>query len=185
MSALPKLTPEAYLEYERQSPEKSEYINGETFAMSGASPAHNLIVLNIGAELRNQMKRRPCRVYSSDLRVRVLDGYVYPDLTVVCRRPEFVDRDNLVNPLLIVEVLSPHTADYDQGGKFARYRQIASLREYLLVAQDRCAITQYQWQDQNHWLLTEISTAEAVIHLASIECSLALPEIYDKVFEND
>jgi Uma2 family endonuclease len=115
MSALEKLSPQAYLERERLSAIKHEYTQGEVFAMTGASPEHNLIVMNIGASLHGQLKQRPCRVYSSDQRLQLNDGYVYPDITVVCGKPEFVDGDNLRNPTLIVEVLSPSTADYDLG----------------------------------------------------------------------
>lgn len=183
MSAVPKLTPQAYLEQERLAKSKSEYINGEIFAMSSASPAHNLIVMNIGAALHSQLKKRPCRVYPSDLRVQVADGYVYPDVTVVCGQPEFSEGDNLRNPTLIVEVLSPTTADYDLGGKFARYRQLPSLREYVLVAQDKTHLMHYARQDENHWLLTEITDPQAVLKLPGIQCSLAVAEVYEKVFE--
>ncbi|MCP4701060.1 MAG: Uma2 family endonuclease [Gammaproteobacteria bacterium] len=183
MSAVLKPGPQAYLEKERLSETKNEYINGEIFAMSGASPAHNLIVGNLIRELGNQLKKRPCRVYPSDLRVQVADGYVYPDVTVVCGQPEFAEDDNLSNPDLIVEVLSPSTEDYDLGGKFARYRQLASLREYLLVAQDKAAIMHYARQDGNRWLLTEWTDIKAVLELPGIKCTLALRDVYDKVFE--
>jgi Uma2 family endonuclease len=183
MSAVPKLTPQAYLEQERLTEGKNEYIDGEIFAMSGASPAHNLIVMNIGAALHGQLKKRPCRVYPSDLRVQVADGYVYPDVTVVCGRPEFTEGDNLRNPALLVEVLSPSTEDYDLGGKFARYRQLSSLRDYVLVAQDKTHLMHYSRQDATHWLLTEITDPQAVLELPGIQCNLAVAEVYEKVFE--
>lgn len=183
MSANPKLTAEAYLEQERRAETKSEFVDGEIFAMTGASPAHNLICGNLIRELGNQLKTRPCRVYTSDQRVQLGDAYVYPDVTVVCGRPEFRNKDNLTNPVLIVEVLSPATADYDQGGKFARYRQLSSLQEYLLVAQDQAQVIHYHRQDDNHWLLTELEGPDAVLELPSLECRLVLSEVYDKVFE--
>ena len=183
MSALEKLSPQAYLERERLSAIKHEYTQGEVFAMTGASPEHNLIVMNIGASLHGQLKQRPCRVYSSDQRLQLNDGYVYPDITVVCGKPEFVDGDNLRNPTLIVEVLSPSTADYDLGGKFARYRLLNSLRNYLVVAQDRMALMLYSRQDDHRWLLADITDPAAVLDLPGIGCRLAVADVYDKVFE--
>ena len=183
MSAQFKLTAEEYLHQERLSETKHEFIDGEIFTMAGTSPAHNLIVMNIGASLHNQTKKRPCRVYPSDLRVQVIDGYVYPDVTMICGKPEFVEKDNLINPSLIVEVLSPSTKDYDLGGKFARYRQLASLQEYIVVAQDQIMVTHFTRQDETHWLLTELTDIQATIELAHVQCSLLLEDVYDKVFE--
>lgn len=182
MSALPKLSPQAYLEQERRSEAKNEYIAGEVFAMSGGSPAHNLICMNIGASLHGQLKQRPCRVYTSDQRVEVADGYVYPDVSIVCGDPVFSDDDNLRNPTVLVEVLSPSTADYDAGGKFARYRLLESLREYLMVAQDRYHLVHYVRQADNRWLLTEYTDASTTLELHGIGCTLAVADVYDKVF---
>jgi Uma2 family endonuclease len=183
MSALEKLTPQAYLEQERRSALKHELCNGEVFAMTGASPEHNLVVMNIGAALHGQLRRRPCRVYPSDLRVQVADGYVYPDITVVCGKPEFAEGDNLRNPTLICEVLSRTTEDYDLGGKFARYRQLDSLREYLVAAQDRIALMLYSRQDDHRWLLTDITDPHTTLELVGIGCHLAVTDVYEKVFE--
>lgn len=182
MNALPKMTPADYLDRERQAATKSEYVAGEIFAMAGASPAHNLIVGNVVRELGNALKTYPCRVYPSDLRVQVADAYFYPDVSVVCGEPIFTDHDNLTNPTLIIEVLSPSTADFDMGGKFARYRQLESLASYVLVFQDRCQIIHYQRQDVAHWFMTEIAAPQTHIELKSISCSLDLAEIYAKVF---
>lgn len=182
MAALPKMTPAEYLDNERQAATKSEYVNGEVFAMAGASAAHNLIVGNLVRELGNALKRRPCRVYPSDLRLCVADGYLYPDVSVVCDKPKFSDGDNLLNPALIVEVLSPSTADFDMGGKFARYRQIETLRDYLLVAQDAVQVILYQRQDNSRWLMSEFRGAQANVHLPSVDCTLEMAEIYAKVF---
>jgi Uma2 family endonuclease len=182
MSAVLKLTPQAYLQQERLSDTKHEFCNGEIFAMSGASFAHNLITGNLVRELGNQLKKRPCRALPSDMRVQLDDGYVYPDVTVVCGKPEFYDKDNLRNPIIVIEVLSPSTEDYDASGKFARYRQLASLQEYLLVAQDCAHVLHYVKQAENRWLLSEYrDTAE--FELPSIECRLSLADVYDKVFE--
>jgi len=182
MSAVLRLSPQTYLEQERLSETKHEFCNGEVFAMSGASYAHNVITANIIRELGNQLKQRPCRVLPSDMRVRVEDGFVYPDVSVVCGKPEFYDKDNLCNPSVIVEVLSPSTADYDANGKFARYRQLASLQEYLLVAQDRPHLLHYVRQAENRWLLSEYRGA-VEFELPNIGCRLDLTEVYANVLE--
>ncbi len=182
MSAVAKLSPQVYLVQERQSDSKSEYVAGEIFAMSGGSPVHNLIGMNIGASLHSQLKQRPCRVYTSDQRVQVSDGYVYPDVSIVCGTPLFSDKDNLCNPIVLVEVLSPATADYDAGGKFARYRQLDALQEYLMVAQDTYHLIHYRRQADNCWLLTDYTDANAILELPSIGCTLAVMDVYAKVF---
>src|ERR1017187_5873973 len=157
MSTLPKtyLTPEQYLEIERKAEFKSEYYQGEMFAMAGARWAHNLILLNLASELRQQLRSRPCSVTSSDMRVRVnAKGlYTYPDVVVVCGEPQFLDerRDTLLNPTLIVEVLSESTEQYDRGRKFEHYRPLESLAEYLLVSSERVSVERYTRQPDGSW----------------------------------
>lgn len=179
------ITPEEYLAIERQATYKSEYFNGEMFAMSGASPRHVLIVTNVVAELHQQLKQRPCTVYSTDLRVKVNPTglYTYPDVIVVCDQPQFNDeqKDTLLNPTLIVEVLSESTKDYDRGEKFEHYRTLTSLAEYVLIAQDKPHFEHFVRQPDNRWLLAETNRLEDTIHLPSIACDLALAEVYDKV----
>ncbi len=187
MASQPKtyFTPEEYLELERQAEYKSEYFNGEIFAMGGASPRHVLIVTNVVAELRSQLKKQPCTVYSTDLRVRVSPTglYTYPDVVVVCGKPLFSDerKDTLTNPKLIVEVLSKSTKNYDRGDKFEQYRTLESLKEYVLIAQDRYHTEHHTRQADNTWLLSETNRIEDSIELISIGCQLELVEIYDKV----
>ena len=187
MNVLPKekITPEEYLAMEREAPYKSEYFNGKMFAMAGASRRHNLIALNTASELRGQLKKTPCEVYVSDMRIKVshTELYTYPDVTVVCGKPQFDDRysDTLLNPLLIVEVLSKSTASYDRGAKFEQYRTLASLHDYLLISQDRCHAEHYVRQSGNTWLLSEYRDLEDVILLESIGCEIKLREIYDRV----
>lgn len=187
MSLQPKthLTPEEYLAIERKAEYKSEYFNGEMFAMAGASERHALIVTNVVAELRGQLRHRPCTVYSTDLRVRVSPTglYTYPDVIVVCGQAQFADdqKDTLLNPTLIVEVLSESTKDYDRGGKFEHYRSLASLSEYVLIAQDKHHVEHFVRQPDNRWLLSETNRLEDTIHLPSIASNLALAEVYDKV----
>ena len=134
-------TPEEYIALERKAHFKSEYFDGHIIAMSGASRQHNLIVTNISGELHVQFKGRGCEVYTNDMRVRPSprDTYVYPDVVVVCGEPEFEDDvfDTLLNPILIVEVLSPSTERRDRGEKFTRYKHLAALQEYVLVSQDK------------------------------------------------
>ena len=179
------LTPEAYLALERQARDKSEYFAGEMFAMSGASRRHNLISLNIGAELRAQLRHRPCEVYTSDMRVKVgpTGLYTYPDVVVVCGEPAFEDTlgDTLLNPTVLVEVLSQSTEDYDRGRKLEHYRSLPSLQEYLLVSQERAHIVHYVRHFDVSWLLSDTLGLEASISLRSIECEVALSEIYAKV----
>ena len=179
------LTPEEYLAIERKAEYKSEYFNGEMFAMAGASERHVLIVTNVVAELRGQLRRRPCTVYSTDLRVRVSPTglYTYPDVVVVCGQAQFADdqKDTLLNPTLIVEVLSESTKDYDRGRKFEHYRTLTSLSEYVLIDQDKHHVEHFVRQPENRWLLSETNRLEDTIHLSSISCDLALAEVYDKV----
>lgn len=189
MSAVPAqnyYSAEEYLELERRAEFKSEFHDGQIFAMTGASREHNLITVNIARELSLQLKNRPCEAFVNDMRVKAgkVKGYHYPDLAVVCDTLQFEDEhvDTLTNPTVVIEVLSPSTEAYDRGGKFANYRKIASLREYLLVAQDQAHIDHYLRQG-DAWLLTEAEGLDASITLDSIGCVLALREVYDKVLE--
>ena len=187
MSSQPKtfLSPEEYLELERKAERKSEYYQGEMFAMAGASRWHGVIVFNVAGELSRQLKGRPCEAYMSDMRVKVSPTglYTYPDVVVVCGEPKFDDTraDTLVNPTLIIEVLSDSTRDYDLGRKFQHYQTLPSLQEYLTVEQDRMRVDHRVRLPENQWLLTEFSGPEQVLELKSISCQLALSEIYDKV----
>src|SRR6266536_964720 len=142
-----RLTPEEYLRIERDAEWKSEYIDGEMFAMAGASPRHVFIVANLAGELRNQLREGPSVVASADLRVATdrRRHYTYPDVVVVCDAPQFVDenRDTVTNPTMIAEVLSDSTEKYDRGAKFERYRTVPTLSEYLLVSQDRIHVELY------------------------------------------
>ena len=179
------ITPKEYLRLERQAEYKSEYVNGEIFAMSGASRKHNLVAGNIVAELNRQLRGKPCEVYPSDMRVKVTATglYTYPDVVVVCGEPKFEDEyvDTLLNPTLLVEVLSQSTERYDRIAKSSYYRTLDSLAEHLLVAQDEVRLEQYVKQANGQWLLFECSSLDKVVELPSISCSLALGDVYDKV----
>ncbi|HYN78707.1 MAG TPA: Uma2 family endonuclease [Lamprocystis sp. (in: g-proteobacteria)] len=186
MQPKPQVTFEDWLAGERAAIEcRSEFIGGEIYAMTGASAAHNGIVRNISGELWTQMKGRPCQVYANDMKVRIrtADAGTYPDLVAFCTEHEFQDgrRDLLLNPSLIVEVLSDSTEAYDRGGKFALYRQIPSLREYLLVSQHRVQVDLYTRGGDNRWTLRDFSALTDSVNLTSVDCTLALAEVYDKV----
>lgn len=187
MSSQPKtyLTPEEYLRIERAAETKSEYFNGEMFAMSGASRKHNLVTGNISRRIGNQLDGRPCEIYASDMRVHIpaTGLYTYPDVVVVCGEPMLEDKefDTLLNPTLLIEVLSKSTASYDRGDKFMHYRSIDSLSEYLLVAQNECRVEHHTKQADGRWILEETRALDATINLASINCQLVLKEVYARV----
>ncbi len=183
------LTPEQYLEIERKAEYKSEYYNGEMFAMAGAKRAHNQLVASLLRELGQQLRDRPCDVYPSDMRIHVKSTgmYAYPDVTAVCGEQRFVDglADTLLNPSLIVEVLSPSTEACDRGRKFEQYQSIESLREYLLVASDRVHVDLYTRRPDgrrgaNTWLLTSDHRMEDSLTLESIGAQLLLADLYEK-----
>lgn len=180
----PSMTPEEYLKFERESEEKHEYFAGEIFAMTGASLNHNVITLNVGAMLHAQLRKRPCTVYPSDMRVKtpLRTLYTYPDISVVCGTPQLEDDkfDTLLNPIVIIEVLSPSTEMYDRGKKFQHYRTIPSLQEYLLIAQDSVRVEHYV-RGEGQWIFTDAANLDAVLKLPSIDCTLALSEVYEKV----
>jgi Uma2 family endonuclease len=179
----PRISPDEYLALERQAETKSEYLDGEIFAMTGASRRHNRIGLNVAFTLDSQLKARGREVYAIDMRVRVSATglYTYPDVTVVCGEPQFEDAevDTLLNPKVVIEVLSKSTEDYDRGTKFLHYRALPSLAEYLLVAQDRVHVEHYVRQNDS-WVLTETDRVEDVIELPSVGARLALADAYDR-----
>jgi Uma2 family endonuclease len=187
MASLPRqrYTPEQYLEIDRTSETKNEYFSGEIVAMAGASPTHNRITLNVGSALNAQLRGTPCQPFANDLRVKSLatGSYMYPDVVVVCGRLELENTapESLLNPTLIVEVLSPSTEVKDRGYKFAHYRRLDSLREYVLIAQHEPHIERYVRQPDGQWLLSEANDLNATIMLSSIGCTLALSDVYDRV----
>jgi Uma2 family endonuclease len=183
------LSPEEYLALERQAEYKSEYFEGVVYAMSGASFKHNVIVANLVIELGQQLRGRPCRALPSGIKIRMPESrkFFYPEVSVVCGEPQFHDQRNdvLLNPILIIEVLSESTAAFDRGDKFQAYQQIESLKEYLLVSQDKSVVEHYVRQTREVWNYTAIVGLESSLYLPSIECTLRLEAVYDKVTEND
>ncbi len=187
MSAIPKtkLTPQEYLEVERNSEIKHEYFEGEIFAMAGAKRRHNVINQNLNGLIWQHLRTRDCESYSGDMRVFVpaTGLYTYPDLVVVCGDPVFQDdvSDTLLNPVLLIEVLSESTESYDRGRKFQHYRSIELLEEYILVAQDEARIEKYVRHGDGFWLLSEAVGPDSAIEFSSIECEIALGDVYDKI----
>lgn len=183
------LSPEEYLTLERQADYKSEYFNGVMYAMSGASLNHNKIVANIIAELVPQLRGRPCSALSSDIKVRMPDSrkFFYPDVSVVCGEPQFHDQRNdvLLNPILIIEVLSESTEAFDRGKKFQAYQRLESLQEYILISQSKPVDEQYVRQSEATWKYTAAIGLESSLSLPSIECTLNLSAVYDKVTETE
>lgn len=186
MSAQPKQrwTAEKYLAFERAHAERHELIDGEIVMISGASRNHNLIVVNTGSSLHRQLRSRPCEVYTTDMRVRITARtYVYPNIVIVCGDPVFEDEsvDTLLNPTAVIEVLSPSTMQYDRAGKFAGYRTLASLSEYITISQNDRRLEHYIRQANGQWLLTDVIGEGAQVTLQSVDCTLLLDEIYEKV----
>jgi Uma2 family endonuclease len=181
----PRLTPEQYLEIERAAQVRSEYYNGRMYALSGGTHPHAIVIGNLGSELHIALKKGPCVVTTSDMRVRVNKSglYTYPDIVVVCDPPQYGDgrHDTVTNPTLIVEVLSPSTEAYDRGFKFAQYRMLESLREYALVSQSEPRVETFLRQPSGDWLLSESAGMNAVCRFDSVGCAIAVKDIYDKV----
>jgi Uma2 family endonuclease len=187
MSTAPKLkmTEAQYLAIERAAQTKSDFYAGEMYAMAGAKRNHNLVVTNVVRVLANQLLKRSCELYSNDMRVRVNPSglFTYPDAVVVCGKIEFLDSqdDTLLNPTLIVEVLSESTVSYDRGFKASCYRKLPSLREYLLIEQDLPQIERYVRTAKGKWMLDEANDLSQTLLLEAIDCELSLAAVYDKV----
>lgn len=176
-----KLTPAQYLEQERAADFKSEFVDGEVFAMSGASVNHNRIAMNVGAEIRNAFKDRPCVVLGSDMKVWMesANTFAYPDLSGRCGSLEFYDerKDIYRNPEFVIEILSDSTETYDRGDKFYRYQTVESLREYVLISQNSVAVDVYRRHEAG-WLYNSIRDLNGALRLDSVECEIPLSEIY-------
>lgn len=178
-----KYTIEEYLQMEETSAEKHEYYQGEIFAMSGAKVQHNMISLNIAIALGNKLKGKTCKPFNSDQRIYVEKNslFTYPDISIVCGDPETRNNDelNLVNPTVIIEVLSSSTKNYDRGEKFKLYRDIPTLKEYTLVDSESISVEAFYINDTGHWELTEYKNIEDTLFIKAIQSSFELSEIYE------
>ncbi|HSU16313.1 Uma2 family endonuclease [Longimicrobium sp.] len=182
--AQPRYTPERYLALERASDHKSELINGQIYAMTGASFVHNTIVGNILTSLRNRLRNRGCSVLSNDMRVKASHTvmYTYPDVVALCEPPRLEDSygDTLLNPAVIFEVLSESTERHDRGEKFAHYRRIESLREYILISQNMIRVERFV-RHGDHWVFNDISDLADSLRIDTLGCEISLAEIYEQV----
>ena len=185
----PYLTAAEYLAFERESKERHEYFDGEVFAMSGASRRRNLIVFNLVGLLRDHLKRGPCEAYLNDMRVRIAPTglYAYPDVIVVCDEPQFEDDhvDTLLNPTVLIEVLSKSTEGYDRGEKFEPYRKLPSLRAYIFFSQEAVHPERFVRQEAGRWEFTEATGTAASLPIDALGAALELAEVYDKVSFDD
>jgi len=177
------MTIQEYLAWEREQTERHEYFSGEVFLQAGGTRRHSLISTNVATIIGGMLKSEECEAHGSDMRVHVeATGYhAYPDVLVVCPPVQGNSDDVISNPILLVEVLSPSTADFDRGGKFGHYRQIPALKEYLVLWQDEARVEQHTRTPDGLWLLREIAGVESTVHLESIGKSLSLTDVYDKV----
>ncbi|MBI2805866.1 MAG: Uma2 family endonuclease [Planctomycetes bacterium] len=187
MSSVPKilLTPQEYLARERKAEFKSEFSRGRIFAMAGACWEHTLVKDNTARAVGNHLDDGPCRVLTSDLRVKVdaIGLYTYPDGINVCDKTKFEDKrfDTLLNPLCLMEVLSDSTEKYDRGAKFKHYGQVASLQEYVLIAQDEAHVESHVRQSNGDWLMTEFRGLQPTLALTSVSVRITLADIYRRL----
>lgn len=189
MSALPQqpyyMTVKRYLAYDRDSDIKNEYADQKIFAMAGAKRRHNLVCTNIVRKYGNRISDNGCEIYQSDMRVQAANAksYRYPDVVMVCGEAQFADsgQDTLVNPTVLIEVLSKSTAEVDRITKAWEYRQIPSLQDYLVVASDKATVEWYHRQDNGSWLISMIEGLDQHIRLESVKCSLLLGDMYEKI----
>lgn len=182
--SIPRITEEEYLALERAAEYRSEFVDGQIFAMAGGSPPHSLIAANWIAQFVNKLEDRRCRVYTSDLRVRTgkTGSFVYPDVSVACGdRGVSPYPDVLVDPVVIVEVLSPSTADYDRGKKFELYREISSLKDYILTHTETPWVEHFSRQSDSTWIFREYQGLEASVAIPSLECIIPLARVYREV----
>ena len=177
-----KFTIEEYLAMEEAATEKHEYYKGEIFAMSGPKVPHNTISINMLVELGNKLKGKKCRPFSSDQRIHIETNtlFTYPDISIICGEPETLNNDNwnVLNPAIIIEVLSPSTRNYDRGEKFKLYRDIPALKEYILVDSETIHIEIFRLNDSNHWELEEYDAVEEMLYIKTINERISLADIY-------
>jgi Uma2 family endonuclease len=180
------LTAEEYLDLEEKAEYKSEYMDGEMLAMAGATPEHDTIAANVVIYLGTQLKGTPCKVHTSDMRVALSPGnaYLYPDVSICCKDAQYIrgGTASLLNPVVIIEVLSPSTEIYDRRKKFSKYKGIASLKEYVLVSQDEVLVERYARQPNGDWMYSSLSSLDDSLKLTAVPAVLKLGDVYDRVF---
>jgi Uma2 family endonuclease len=178
-----KISIEEYLQMEKESLVKHEYYKGEVFAMAGAGARHNLIFSNLFIAIGKKLGGKPCRPYGSDMRVHIPENtlFTYPDISIFCgdiiNSPE--DEDTIINPIVIIEILSPSTKDYDRGDKFQLYRQIPSLKDYMLVDAAAIHVEVFSLNERSHWELTEYNQLAQTISINSISLAIEMADVYE------
>jgi Uma2 family endonuclease len=176
-------TLEEYLEFEKESEEKHEFYKGEIFAMAGAGARHNVIFSNLFVSIGSLLKGKPCKPYGSDLRIHVALNslFTYPDISIICGDiiPSSLDKDTATSPTVLIEILSPSTHNYDRGGKFRLYRDIPTLKEYILIESESIRIESFRLNPQNHWELEEYKSLTETFQMPCMNISIPVKEIYD------
>jgi Uma2 family endonuclease len=177
-----KLSIDEYLDFERASTEKHEFFRGEVFAMAGAGNLHNIIFSNLFIDIGTKLKGKKCQPYGSDMRVHIPKNslFTYPDISIFCNEPDLFEEDNLTNPTVLVEILSLGTKNYDRGEKFKLYRDIPSLKEYILVDSESISIEAFRINSTGHWELEEYKTISHQLSVPSLEIAIPLQEIYQR-----
>lgn len=178
-----KFTIDEYLRFEKDSPEKHEFFQGEIFAMSGASNRHNLIFSNLFTGIGIQLKGKPCKPFGSDMRIYVAENtlFTYPDISIICGEivSAPMDEDTATQPTVLIEILSPSTRNYDSGGKFKLYRDIPTLKEYIMVDSEAIGIEAFRLNSSGHWELEEYKLIAETLQIPCLQVSLPLVDIYD------
>jgi Uma2 family endonuclease len=178
-----KFTVEEYLAMEKESLEKHEFFRGEIFAMAGASARHNVIFSNLFIGLGIQLKGKPCRPYGSDMRIHVAENtlFTYPDISIICGEivTSKMDENSATKPLALIEILSPSTKNYDRGGKFKLYRDIPTLKEFIVIESELIGIEAFRVNKHGHWELEEYRSLDQILEVTSVAVKLALSEIYE------
>jgi Uma2 family endonuclease len=176
-----KISIEEYLTFERGSHEKHEYFKGEVFAMSGAGPRHNILFSNLFISIGNLLKGKPCFPYGSDMRLHIPENtlFTYPDISIYCGAlNDDLEEDIAMNPTVLIEILSPSTRDYDRGGKFKLYREIPTLKEYVLVDTESILVEVFRVNQTGHWELEEYKSPEQTLRFTSLSIAVAVKDIY-------
>ncbi len=178
-----KFTEEEYLQMEKESPTKNEYFRGEIFAMAGASNRHNVLFSNLFIALGIQLKGKPCKPYGSDLRIHIPENtlYTYPDISIICGDivPAKTDVDTAVQPTVLLEILSPSTKNYDLGGKFALYRDIPTLREYVVIDSESIRVQSFRINKEGRWELEDLRSLDAILYIPIVKVSIPMNEVYE------
>ena len=177
------LTEQEYLQFEKESQQKHEFFRGEIFAMAGAGNNHNEIFSNLFIELGIQLKGKPCKPYGSDLRIHIPQNtlYTYPDISIICKELSASndETDSTIEPTVLIEILSPSTSNYDRGAKFKLYRDIPTLKEYILIDSESISIESFRVNKTNHWELEEYKTREHTLAIPTLAINLTLSQIYE------